>query len=795
MNARSIAPVVLVVLSACCAFLAAPAAGQVPGFPPPRAGSAAAPAAAPDAADSAKAREAIVKAQADAQAQLVAIEAAVGTPQEAPSDTSVSEAAQRLTLARQLTGLYQQQLDAIDRGDAALRQQRETERANENWRGFDTPGPHSVLQVDALRDELDSAERRIAQADGRRALFERIEGQFAAKLKTSQADARLAAEAADSARGTPQAPRRDWLRDFAALRALVDSETAALLQMGVRSAREEAAAAASARDFVRRKLAAVGTEVVLSPEDLGRIVADLDTRRRGVERDLDRATKASTTALEARAAAERRLADARAAPAALDARADARAAAIVDLQRDADLAREAAAMATQRVDLLREALFMLDGEKAVWEARAEAMRFRDPVRARAAYERLTSSLAGIRAWMEYLDTQRAAIGSRVKDAEAGQRSSVAADAAHAQRLLGILRERERDLQRAIAGGEPLERLLARFRADFEERRDVSLATRAKDALAGAWLETRRLWNFEIFTVDDSLQTADGRRLAVSRSVTLGKTLGALLIVLVGYWACSLVARRIERAVVARGRIPPQSAALLRKWVLFVLAAVLVILALVSASIPLTVFAFLGGALAIAAGFGLQNLLKNLVAGIMLLIERPIRLGDLVDVDGIRGRITEIGIRASTVRSADGIESMIPNSRFVEGNVTNWTYSSPQTRQSIAIGVTYGTPLRKAGDVLLEVLNRHGLVLRDPAPQVYLDGYADSAINFALTYWVEMTADSDTRRVKSDLLHMIDRAFGEAGIAMPFPQRDVHLDVGRPVPVQIVAPSGGAGGSG
>ena len=139
--------------------------------------------------------------------------------------------------------------------------------------------------------------------------------------------------------------------------------------------------------------------------------------------------------------------------------------------------------------------------------------------------------------------------------------------------------------------------------------------------------------------------------------------------------------------------------------------------------------------------------------------------------------------------------MIPNIRFVEGNVTNWTYSSPQTRQSIAIGVTYGTPLRKAGDVLLEVLNRHGRVLRDPAPQVYLDDFDDSAINFALTYWVEMTADSDTRRVKSDLLHMIDRAFSDAGISMPFPQRDVHLDVGGPVPVQIVAPSGGAGGSG
>ena len=155
----------------------------------------------------------------------------------------------------------------------------------------------------------------------------------------------------------------------------------------------------------------------------------------------------------------------------------------------------------------------------------------------------------------------------------------------------------------------------------------------------------------------------------------------MLIVLVGYLLSSLVARRIERMVVARGRIAPQSAALLRKWALFVLAAVLVSSRWSSASIPLTAFAFLGGALAIAAGFGLQNLLKNLVAGIMLLVERPLRLGDLLEVDGLRGRITEIGIRASTIRSADGIETMIPNSRFIEGSVTNWTYTSPQTRHA------------------------------------------------------------------------------------------------------------------
>jgi len=104
-------------------------------------------------------------------------------------------------------------------------------------------------------------------------------------------------------------------------------------------------------------------------------------------------------------------------------------------------------------------------------------------------------------------------------------------------------------------------------------------------------------------------------------------------------------------------------------------------------------------------------------------------------------------------------------------------------------VAYGSPLRKVSELLVGVLERHGLVLKSPAPQVYLEEYADNSINFSLTYWVEMTESGDTRRVKSDLLLMIDAAFSEAGIGIPFPQRDVHLSTGQPVRVQIVDAAG------
>jgi len=764
------------------ALAGAPASAQLPGLTQPKAASA-------PAAESPALRspEEIARDHAAAQAALAGYEAAGESPADAPPGTPALEIASRLSLARQLVSVLQQQIEALARADDARSRLAEVKRQQEEWRGFDSPPPHSLLLVDALRDEVENAQAQLAQAQARRALFARVESQLSDRFRESQGAARLAAEAADRARGTPGAAALEWKRGLAAMQARLDGETQVLLQLAARAAQVEEASATAASDFARRKLADAGTQYALPPADLEKVLAQIEVRERAAARDLDRATRESLAAIDARGAAERRLAEARTAPPRPGEPPEAREARLAELEREAAARHELALNASGRIDLLREQLVQLEGERALWKARAAVVGTNDPVRARAAYDRLTTSLTGLRSALQYLRQRVSATEGRIREEEARLRTALASDSPAARRLVDALRQREAGLRRAVERGEDLERLLSRFRADFEERRGASLQERAQDAVAGAWLAARRAWNHEIFTLEDTFEAADGRRVSVSRSVTVGKTFGAALIVLLGYWIAKLLARRVERAAVARGRASPQTAALVRQWVLFVVTAILVIIALVGASIPLTAFAFLGGALAIAAGFGLQNLLKNLVSGIMLLVERPLRLGDLVEVDGVRGRITEIGVRASTLRTADGIESIIPNSRFVEGSVTNWTFTSPTTRQSIAVGVAYGTDLRAAATLLADVLDRHGLVLKSPPPQVYLEEFADSAVNFALTYWVVLSPEADPRRVKSDLLHMIDRAFAEAGIAFPFPQRDVHLDVAGPVPVSVVLP--------
>ena len=433
----------------------------------------------------------------------------------------------------------------------------------------------------------------------------------------------------------------------------------------------------------------------------------------------------------------------------------------------------------------------LQGERLVWSARAEAINLNDPVKARDAHQRLSEELAGLRASKQYVTQQLTAVSARIREEEARQRSFQQVENVHEQRLLATLRERESDLRAALDASAPLERVVRHFRADFEGRRDITAIERIKDSLAVAWLAARQVWNYEMFTIDDTLEAADGRKITASRGVTIGKTFGAVLIVLVGYLLSNFVLGVIERRRVASGRVSAGVAALGRRWILFALTAILVIFALFTAHIPFTAFAFLGGALAIAAGFGLQTLLKNLVSGVMLLVERPMRIGDLVEVDGLRGRVREIGLRASMIRGGDGMESMVPNSRFLDGNMTNWTYTSPRARQAIDIRVAYGSPLRTVNDILNGLLARHGLVLKKPAPQVYMAGYDDSGIKFTLNYWMEMTEQVDSARVKSDLLHMIDGAFGDAGITIAYSNKDTRLSTDDPVPVTVVSSVGRA----
>lgn len=296
-----------------------------------------------------------------------------------------------------------------------------------------------------------------------------------------------------------------------------------------------------------------------------------------------------------------------------------------------------------------------------------------------------------------------------------------------------------------------------------------------------------IWHYELFSVQDSIEV-DGKSISLSRGVTVGKMIIALLLITLGFAICIAISNFIERQLIKRSRFAPISVRIAKRWILSVAFIILLINSLLLVQIPLNAFAFLGGAIAIGLGFGMQTLLKNLISGLMMLVERPFRPGDLIEVAGIRGTIVDMNVRAAVVRDINGIDTMVPNSTFLEQNVTNWNHTTSIIRQGFQVGVAYGSDLRVVAKLLEEDVSRHGKISKDHAPEVLLEDFSADALTFGVYYWIDIGAGVIGRRVASDLRFMIDASFRKHNICIAFPQRDVHLDIAGPLRVQLETPT-------
>jgi small-conductance mechanosensitive channel len=178
-----------------------------------------------------------------------------------------------------------------------------------------------------------------------------------------------------------------------------------------------------------------------------------------------------------------------------------------------------------------------------------------------------------------------------------------------------------------------------------------------------------------------------------------------------------------------------------------------------------------GALGVGIGFGLQNIVNNFVSGLILIFGRPISVGDTVQTVDHWGRVTKIGMRASTIRSFDGAEIIVPNGDLISKEVINWTRSDEIRRFEVLVGVAYGTDPEAVLEILRRLADEHPQTLEEPEPQVHMIDFADSSLDFRLRCWAPM---SDWVTVASDLRVAINNELKVAGIQIPFPQRDLHV---------------------
>ena len=280
-----------------------------------------------------------------------------------------------------------------------------------------------------------------------------------------------------------------------------------------------------------------------------------------------------------------------------------------------------------------------------------------------------------------------------------------------------------------------------------------------------------IWNTELWKAGDA-------------QIYLSQVIIAITLIIVGVIAIRWIGSSVVKRALKASQTSQNTILAFRKLFSVLAYVLIVLIALPVAGIPITIFAVLGGALAIGVGFGAQNLLNNLISGMILIAERPIRIGDIVELENERGRIEEIGNRCVRIKRFDGVHVLVPNSYFLEQRVVNWTLVSTEIRSTIKVGVAYGSPIEKVRELMLEAASQHEKVVQNLPFEVFFDDFADNSLSFNLLFWTEIEAPMDIRRVQSDIRFKIDKLFAENDITIAFPQRDVHLDTLKPLEIKM-----------
>ncbi len=255
------------------------------------------------------------------------------------------------------------------------------------------------------------------------------------------------------------------------------------------------------------------------------------------------------------------------------------------------------------------------------------------------------------------------------------------------------------------------------------------------------------------------------------TISLGSILGVILVIIITVVIVRMVNVFYEKELFPRIQFPRGVPGAISMITRYVIVAFGIYFVLAAAGIDLSKFGLIAGALGVGIGFGLQNIVFNFIAGLVLAFERPFQVGDVIEVDQLMGTVTSIGVRSSNIRTYDGSEVIIPNGNLISNDVTNWTLSDRKKRREIPVSVAYGSNPHEVLKILAKAAGDHINVLESPAPWATFEGFGDSSLDFKIRFWVPFDIDVT---VKSQVAMSIYDALEEAGISIPFPQQDIYI---------------------
>jgi small-conductance mechanosensitive channel len=640
----------------------------------------------------------------------------------------------RLISLRESDALLQTQIARVQAEEQALVQN-----------GLDLPRPYPITLLDQLQYQLTLAEEELASQLSALASTKADGKMQAALLVDRQAFRRRLLEKS----GNDLDLDREREVENASMAVQAAETGVELAQAEVKNAELAKDLAEKRHGLLLRKVELVKAHFQFSKSILDEQLASLEARRVELTAEHLKVQEAATVALERVKALEAAAKDDPVSLAELDAMTEW----LTTFQRRKILKEQALELNLIKRDLWERRFGLSRGEAVTslsdWEEST-----------RGIMRRLDSGRKTINAQLSQLRNQLATVVESAPDGdgpvEQWRKTQAKALAAHQSYLETALSDYDDTYVLA-------QRLLSEIKAS---RKNLSWSERANRA----WAALLDFWRIELYTIGDS-------------SVTVGKMLGALLVLLVGLTIAGSTTNFISRRLLAHLPVTDSARVNIERGMRYFFILLVFLFALRVVNIPLTIFTFLGGSLAIAVGFGAQNILNNFISGLILMAERPIRVGDLIEVDGTTGVVEEIGARSTRVGLATGIHVILPNSVLLENKVINWTLTDQTVRTSVSVGVAYGSDTQ----LVMELISRATLsvetIEKTPDHFVVLEDLGDSALKFTVHFWVSIVAPLNKRLSESNLRLAIASLFQENGISIPFPHRD--LTVTQPVAVQIM----------
>jgi len=434
----------------------------------------------------------------------------------------------------------------------------------------------------------------------------------------------------------------------------------------------------------------------------------------------------------------------------------------------------------QFTDYKRVILIM---EMHIWQLRFEIWNASDSSALEKAERDLASKMQDIQTWKPLISGLRSRLEARRQEAtsllEDSPQANIRdfADKAFIQEAAALSNWED--------SVDEISQLITLSSADLANRKkSTNIRQNIDIATTNMASSIEKIWNTQILELTDSVYV-DGQLIQRPSSITLGMFLSALVILAVGAVISSAFSRWFRQRLTQRFHLEANTGEIVQKFSHYLMLACASLVALAVVKIPLTIFALLGGAAAIAVGFGTQQLVSNLISGFIILFERPIRINDFVDVANFTGVVTAIGTRCSKLRRGDGVEILIPNSTILQSTLVNWTLTDSDARFELLVGINYGSKVENAVQIILDIANAHPDILTKYPPEVYFHDFGNDAIVLRLFYWVDRSRLGIVNRVPSELRMSIYNAFNAAGIGLAFPQRDVHLQTTQPISVEIL----------